>query len=61
MSKKLTAEEIAEMADRGIDITPYLSNPEKGYADKINDSQADSQPGITSKFCGKLFETTDAH
>ena len=35
MSKRLTAEELAEMADRGIDITPCLSNPQKRYADKL--------------------------
>ncbi len=36
MSKTLTAEEIAEMADRGTDVTSYLSNPQKGYADKLS-------------------------
>ena len=37
MSKKLTAEEIAEMADRGQDVTPYLSAPQKGYAEKLRE------------------------
>jgi len=33
-NKNLTAEEIAEMADEGEDITHYLSTPEKGHAEK---------------------------
>ncbi len=35
MSKPLTAEEIAEMADRGEDVTPYLSKPQHGYAENL--------------------------
>ena len=35
MSEKISAEKIAEMADKGMDVTPYLSNPQKGYADKL--------------------------
>src|SRR3989338_5445537 len=37
--KKLpTAEEIAEMADRGEDVTPYLEPPTKGYAARLRES-----------------------
>lgn len=36
--KKLpTAEEIAEMADRGEDITPYMEAPTKGYAARLRE------------------------
>jgi hypothetical protein len=36
MSEKLTAEKIAEMADKGMDITPYLSTPQKGHAGDLS-------------------------
>lgn len=32
-----TAEEIAEMADRGEDVTPYLDEPVSGYAAQQRD------------------------
>lgn len=32
-----TAEEIAEMADKGEDITPYLEPAQKGYAAKLRE------------------------
>ena len=35
MSKKPTAEEIAEKADKGEDVTPYLSKPQRGYANTL--------------------------
>lgn len=31
MNKKLSAEEIAEMADRGEDVTPFMTRPIQGY------------------------------
>jgi hypothetical protein len=33
-----TAEEIAEMADRGEDVTPYMDPPKKGYAARMRES-----------------------
>ena len=37
--KKLpTAEEIAKMADRGEDVTPYMEKPSKGYAARLRES-----------------------
>ena len=37
--KKLpTAEEIAEMADRGENVTPYMGPPTKGYAARLRES-----------------------
>ena len=35
MSKRPTAEEIAEMADKGEDVTPYLSKPKRSYAKNL--------------------------
>lgn len=32
LKKRPTAEEIAQMADRGEDVTPYLDEPVSGYA-----------------------------
>ncbi len=39
MSKEPTAEEIAEKADRGEDVTPYLSKPHRGYADSLREKK----------------------
>ena len=39
MSKKLTAEEIAEKADRGEDVTPYLSKPQRGFANILREKK----------------------
>ena len=39
MKKKPTAEEIAEMADRGEDITSYTEPAQKGYAAKLKEKK----------------------
>lgn len=39
MSKKLTAEEIAEKADRGEDVTRYLSKPQRGFANILREKK----------------------
>jgi uncharacterized protein YdbL (DUF1318 family) len=36
-NKLSTAEEIAEMADRGEDVTPYMEAPTKGYAARLRE------------------------
>ena len=38
-NNKLTSEKIAEMADKGEDITQFLSTPEKGYAEKLHNKK----------------------
>jgi len=59
-NKKLTAEEIAEMADEGKDITHYLSTPEKGYAEKLRKLHNKKTCKTVVDFSYDMIEDIDA-
>ncbi len=56
----LTAEEIAEMADKGDDITHFLSKPEKGYAEKVKKLHNNNVCKTTIDFSLDMVEDIDS-